>query len=175
MAGYSYIDVNFDSAYFAIFRFNTDGTPDNTFSGDGKQLTDFGDYTDFASSLAIQKDGKIVVAGRSYLNNSNNFSLARYNTDGRSDTTFSHDGKQNNVFGPDDYFAESLAIQNDGKIVVAGFSETSSGNSSAFAVARYEINGDLDTSFNDDGFQTTYLGPHFNFRKNPLLSPVTEE
>ena len=77
--------------------------------------------SNLASSVAIQNDGKIVVAGRSYLNNSDNFSLARYNTDGSLDTTFSHDGKQNNVFGPDDYFAESLAIQNDGKIV-AGFS-----------------------------------------------------
>ena len=104
---------------------NSDGTPDNTFSGDGKQLTDFDSSPSFATSVAIQNDGKIVVAGRSYLNNHDNFSLARYNTDGSLDTTFSHDGKQNNVFGPDDYFGESLAIQNDGKIVVAGNSETS--------------------------------------------------
>jgi uncharacterized delta-60 repeat protein len=162
-AGYSYIDANYDSSEFAIARFNPDGTPDNTFNGTGKQMTNFGDYTDFASSLAIQKDGKIVVAGSSNLNNSDNFSLARYNTDGSPDTTFSHDGKQNNTFGPDDYFAESLVIQNDGKIVVAGFSETSSGNSSAFAVARYETNGDLDNTFNNNGFQNTLIGPHFNF------------
>jgi uncharacterized delta-60 repeat protein len=172
MAGYSYIDENYDSSEFAIARFNTNGTPDNTFNGSGKQMTTFGDYTDFASSLAIQKDGKIVVAGRSYLNYSDNFSLVRYNTDGSLDTTFSHDGKQNNVFGPDDYFAESLAIQNDGKIVVAGFSETSSGNSSAFAVARYETNGDLDNTFNNNGFQNTFLGSHFNFAKSVAISNI---
>ncbi|MEP6948667.1 MAG: T9SS type A sorting domain-containing protein [Ginsengibacter sp.] len=169
-AGYTYIDGNYDSSEFAIARFNTDGTPDNTFNGNGKQLTNFGDYTDFASSMAIQADGKIVMAGRSYLYNNDNFSLARYNIDGSLDTTFSHDGKQNNVFGPDDYFAESLAIQADGKIVVAGFSETSSGNSSAFAVARYETNGDLDNTFNDNGFQNTLLGSHFNFGKSVAIS-----
>jgi uncharacterized delta-60 repeat protein len=168
-AGYSYIDDNYDSSEFAIARFNPDGTPDNTFNGTGKQLTTFGDYTDFASSLAIQKDGKIVVAGRSYLNNSDNFSLARYNIDGSPDTTFSHDGRQNNTFGLDDYFAESLAIQNDGKIVVAGFSETPSGNSSAFAVARYETNGDLDNTFNNNGFQNTLVGSHFNFGKSVAI------
>ena len=113
--------------------------------------------------MAIQNDGKIVVAGSSYLNDIENFSLSRYNTDGSFDTTFSHDGKQNNVFGPDDYFAESLAIQNDGKIVVAGSSETPSGNSSSFVVARYKTNGDLDNTFNGNGFQSTYLGSHLNF------------
>ena len=118
---------------------------------------------DFATSVAIQNDGKIVVAGRAYLNNHDNFSLARYNTDGSLDTTFSHDGKQNNVFGPDDYFAESLAIQYDGKIVVAGSSETYFGNSSSFVVARYKTNGDLDNTFNGQGFQSTYIGTHFNF------------
>ena len=163
VAGYTYINPDYDSSEYAIARFTTNGSPDNTFGENGKQLTDFGSYQNFASALAVQNDGKIIVAGRSYLDNSDNFSLARYNADGSPDTTFSHDGKQNNVFGPDDYFAEDLAIQNDGKIVVAGFSETSSGSSSAFAVARYKSNGDLDSTFSDDGFQSTYLGPDFNF------------
>ncbi|MEP6950756.1 MAG: T9SS type A sorting domain-containing protein [Ginsengibacter sp.] len=163
MAGYTFIDNNYDSSEFAIARLNSNGTPDNTFNGNGKQLTNFGGYNDFASSVAIQTDGKIVAAGRSFLNNQDNFSIARYNTDGSPDTTFSHDGKQNNVFGQDSYFAKSLAIQKDGKIVVAGFSETTSGKSSLFAVARYKTNGELDNTFNDDGFQNTFLGPHFNF------------
>jgi uncharacterized delta-60 repeat protein len=170
MVGYTFADTNYDSAYFAITRLNSDGTPDNTFSDDGKQLTAFDYSPSFATSVAIQNDGKIVVSGRSFLNNQNNFSLVRYNTDGSPDTTFSHDGKQNNVFGPDDYFAESLAIQNDGKIVVAGSSETPSGSSSSFAVARYKTNGELDNTFNGNGFQSTYLGGHFNFGTSVAIS-----
>jgi uncharacterized delta-60 repeat protein len=163
MAGYTFTDNNYDSAHFAIARLNSDGTPDNTFSGDGKQLTDFDSSPSFATSVAIQNDGKIVAAGRSYLNNSDNFSLVRYNIDGSPDTTFSHDGTQNNVFGTDDYFVQSLAIQNDGKIIAAGFSESPFTGSTSFAVARYKTNGDLDNTFSDDGFQSTYQGPHFNF------------
>ena len=163
VAGYTFIDSNYDSAYFAIVRFNNDGTPDNTFSQDGKQLTGFNSSPAFAASVAVQNDGKIVVAGRSYVDNTNNFCLARYNTDGSLDDSFSDDGKQNNVFGADDYYGQSVAIQNDGKIVLAGFSETSDGSSSSFAAARYKINGELDSTFGNDGFQSTYLGAHFNF------------
>jgi len=163
MAGYTFKDSNYDSAYFAIARFNNNGTPDNTFDQDGKQFTDFGFFKNYASSVAIQKDGKIIVAGRTFVDNYDNFCLARYNSDGSLDTTFSHDGKQNNVFGTDDYFGQSIAIQNDGKIVLAGYSETPDGSSSSFAAARYKTNGDLDSTFGNNGFQSTYLGPHFNF------------
>ena len=163
MAGYTFTDTNYDSAHFAIVRLNSDGTVDNTFSDDGKQLTDFDSSPSFATSVAIQTDGKIIVAGRSYLNQNDNFSLARYNINGSLDTTFSHDGKQNNVFGNDDYFGEALAIQNDGKIITAGFNESLFTGSTSFAIARYKINGDLDNTFSDDGFQATYLGADFNF------------
>ena len=158
MAGYTFTDRNYDSAYFAIARLNSDGTPDNTFNQNGKQLTGFDSSPSFAASIAIQNDGKILIAGRSYLNNQDNFSLARYKTDGSLDSAFSHDGKQNNVFGPDDYLAESIAIQADGKIVVSGSSQPPFPGSNSFAVARYKTNGDLDSTFSDDGFQSTNPG-----------------
>ncbi|MEO6456088.1 MAG: T9SS type A sorting domain-containing protein, partial [Ginsengibacter sp.] len=170
IAGFTFTDSNYDSAYFAITRFNTNGTPDNTFSGDGIQLTDFGSFKSFASSVAIQTNGKIVAAGRSYLNGVNNFALARYNTDGTPDNTFSGDGKQNNTFGPGGYYITSMAIQTDGKIVAGGFSETTSGNSSSFAVARYNTNGEPDNTFSDDGFQSTYTGAHFNFGRSLAIN-----
>ena len=162
-AGYSSKDIFFDSTYFSIARYNIDGTADNTFNNTGKQFTDFGTHHNSGSSVAIQADGKIVIAGQSYINNQDNVSLARYNIDGTPDTTFSHDGEQENVFGADDYFIESIAIQSNGKIVVAGYSETSQGPaSSSFVVARYTTSGDLDNSFNKNGFQSTSVGTHFN-------------
>jgi uncharacterized delta-60 repeat protein len=159
IAGYTFTNPNYDSVYSAVARLNPDGTLDNTFNGNGKQLTS----SQISTSVAIQSDGKIVAAGRSYLNNQDNFSLIRYNTDGSPDASFSNDGKQNNTFGDDNYFGESVAIQSDGKIVLAGFSETFSGSSSSFAVARYKTNGSLDSTFNSDGFQSTNLGTQLQF------------
>ncbi len=76
---------------FAIVRYSTNGTLDTTFSKDGKQTTDFGAGTeDEAHSIAIQKDGKIIVVGVSYVQpDYAKGALARYNTDGSLDTTFS--------------------------------------------------------------------------------------
>ena len=99
---------------FALARYNSNGSLDTSFDGDGKLTTDFGGW-DEASSMAIQADGKIVVAGSSR----DNFALARYNSNGSLDTSFDGDGKLTIDFGGID-MAHSMAIQADGKIVVAG-------------------------------------------------------
>lgn len=163
LAGHSYIDANYDSAYFAIARINSNGTLDNTFSSDGKVFTDFENSPSFANAVTIQNDGKIVVAGRSYINGHDNLSIARYNTDGSLDNTFSLDGKQNNAFGPNDYFGMSMAIQPDGKIVAAGFEESIVEANTSFLVARYNADGELDNTFNGVGFRTTQAESKFNF------------
>ena len=163
LAGFTVTGNNYDQNRFAIARLNIDGSLDNTFSADGKQLTDFNGAESFATSVVIQNDKKIVVAGRCFLNNQNNFCLARYNIDGSLDNSFSGDGIQINLFGPDSYFVKSMALQKDGKIVLAGYSEIRSGAASSFFIARYNINGDLDKTFNSSGFQTTSVGPNFDF------------
>jgi uncharacterized delta-60 repeat protein len=110
---------------FALARYTTAGALDTTFDTDGKVTTDFGS-TDWAHSVAIQSDGKIIAAGYS----NNNFALARYTTAGALDTTFDTDGKVTTDFGSTDR-AHSVAIQSDGKIVAAGFSNNN------FALIRY--------------------------------------
>jgi uncharacterized delta-60 repeat protein len=134
------------------------GYLDRNFDGDGKVTTDFGGY-DGASSVAIQADGKIVVAGSTssnYFFNNDDFALARYNSNGALDTTFDGDGRVTTDFGNKDR-ASSLAIQADGKIVVAGESSiyNPNGNISDFALARYNSNGTLDTTFGTGGKITT--------------------
>ncbi len=163
LAGHSYIDANYDSAYFALVRINSNGTLDNTFSSDGKVFTDFESSPSFANAVTIQTDGKIVAAGRSYINGHNNLSVARYNTDGSLDNTFSLDGKQNSVFGTNEYFGMAMAIQPDGKMVVAGFEESIEEASTSILVARYNANGELDNTFNGVGFTTTQAESKFNF------------
>ena len=141
----------------AVARYNTDGTLDTTFSGDGRQTTDFGGMSEAAYGVAIQSDGKIVVAG--YTQNSmtgSDFMVARYNSDGTLDTAFSGDGKQTTDFGGNDVVT-AMAIQGNGKIVLAGYT-TGNSTSYDFAVARYNTNGALDTTFSTDGKQTTDFG-----------------
>jgi uncharacterized delta-60 repeat protein len=121
------------------------GDLDASFSGDGKQTTDFGDW-DYAQAVAIQGDGRIVVAGGSGAN----FALARYNADGSLDSSFSGDGKLTD--SADSFDGRSVAIQSDGRILVAG------GSGADLALARYNADGSPDTSFSGDGRVTTDLG-----------------
>jgi uncharacterized delta-60 repeat protein len=130
---------------FAVARYNTDGSPDNLFSGDGKVLTDFTSGLDLGLCTAVGGDGKIVVVGAAA--DFDTFAVARYNTDGSLDNTFSNDGKTRNDLSPGQDGAYGVVIQPDGKIVAVGFSD----NSTRFAAARYNVDGSLDTSFSGDG------------------------
>src|SRR4051794_3242389 len=75
------------------------GDLDPTFSGDGKQTTAFGGGASGASTVAIQPDGKIVVAGNVLGSGGYRFALARFNPNGSLDRSFSHDGLQTTDFG----------------------------------------------------------------------------
>jgi len=148
VAGYMWNGTDYD---LAVYRYNADGSPDTTFSGDGMGKLNFGDgRQDFASDLVIQTDGKIVIAGytgdASFSNN--NFAIARLNANGTADLTFSGDGRQTTNFNGDD-FAYGLALQPNGKIVVVG--QKNIDLVQKFAIARYNADGNLDTSFNGAG------------------------
>ncbi|HSE83332.1 MAG TPA: hypothetical protein VLB01_02140 [Thermodesulfobacteriota bacterium] len=128
---------------FALVRYNSNGTLDKTFDGDGKVITDFGDIESVASAIAIESDSRIVVAGTAvnHVNNQiqNNFAIARYGPAGGLDTTFSGDGKVITDFssGSSD-MAAAMAIQKkDGRIVVAGISDANAFPFYDFALARY--------------------------------------
>ena len=118
-----------------LVRYKVDGTLDSSFSGDGKVST--GVLTDVTTNqLTLQSDGKILLAGGF----KGDFCLIRYNTDGGPDTAFGTDGKVTIDFGSSES-AWTVALQGDGKIVVAG------GSNNNFAVARYNTDGSLDTTF----------------------------
>ena len=109
---------------FALARYNTDGSLDTSFSCDGKQVTDFAGNVEVGNGVAVQSDGRIVVAGSSFSQaTANDFAVARYNTDGSLDTGFSGDGKQTVPFAATD-IATGLVIQADGNIVLAGYTES---------------------------------------------------
>ena len=145
-------------ADFAVARYRgIDGSLDKPgFGPDGYRETDLGSAGDSANAVAIQPDGKIVLAGVTTATSSD-FALARYNDDGSLDTTFSGDGKLTTDFAANHDIGTGVAVQPDGRIVVAGFSFSSTTNND-FAVARYNPDGSLDTSFSGDGKQMTDLG-----------------
>ena len=138
---------------FALARYTADGALDTDFSSDGKVTTDVTSGSDQAYAVAVQPDGKIVVAG----SGNSDFALARYTADGDLDTSFSSDGKVTTPFGSGGDHGRAVAVQPDGKIVVAGFSLVA-GQGDDFALARYTADGDLDTSFSSDGKVTTHFG-----------------
>ena len=146
---------------YGLVRYNSDGSLDTSFDGDGMVTTFFSGVDVQALDAVLQPDGKIVAAGSGQANSYVVFSLARYNIDGTLDTSFDGDGLVTTDFfsGYDQIFA--LALQVDGKIVAAGRADTNedgSGNNNAnFALARYNTDGSLDTTFGGDGKVTTYF------------------
>jgi uncharacterized delta-60 repeat protein len=148
------------NARFAIARYNTNGTLDPTFGGDGKVATNLTGAWDGAFDIAIQPDGKIVVAGEAGGNGpaesaDAKFALARYDSTGSLDNSFSGDGKVITNVSPGADFLFGVAIQEaDGKILVAG---RAGGSHGRIALARYHTGGSLDASFGSDGKVATNI------------------
>jgi uncharacterized delta-60 repeat protein len=130
---------------FAVLRLNPNGTLDTTFSGDGRQIVNFG-AMDLPDGMALQSDGKILMAGYKETPTESYFVLARLNVNGALDTTFKGTGRVVTSFGAGSAaHGRDVRIQADGKIIVVGHAR---GN---FALARYNTDGTLDTTFSGDG------------------------
>jgi uncharacterized delta-60 repeat protein len=141
-------------------RFNADGSLDTSFDADGIVQTrilpeEFAEDVGVLSDVAVQGDGKIIVAGCTSTAgevNCDSFALFRYNPNGSLDTTFDGDGRVLTDFGGGQgvYEADlrSIAIEPSGKIVAAGYSEAGfSAGETDFTLVRYNPNGSLDTTF----------------------------
>lgn len=144
---------------FAIARYNSDGSLDAEFSGDGKLLIDFGRY-EFGNAVVIQSNGKIVIAGQSVAigGSAPNIQLVRLNSNGSLDSDFESDGKVTTDIGSAEENALSLALQSDGKIIVGGLS--GSFGSTEMTLLRYNSDGSLDTTFSSDGIATINFAPN---------------
>ena len=125
-------------------------------AGDGIVVTDVRTDDDTARSVVVQPDGKIVTGGYAEVGGVNQFALTRYNTDGTLDSTFGTSGVVTTSFGGITNFGYHLAIQGDGKLLLAGGSFD--GTQWDYALARYNSDGTLDTSFNGDRFVETPIG-----------------
>lgn len=171
VAGSGYNATNLD---FALVRYNSDGSLDNSFGSGGKLMTQVGLSNDFASGLALQQDGKIIAVGGSVDTGFVvAFATVRYNSNGSIDSSFGKNGKivshlghfityiYNTYYGV--YASENavaVAVQPDQKIIVAGNSYTYTDCydyyggiycNPAFAMVRYNSDGSLDSTFGNKG------------------------
>ncbi len=141
---------------FVVLRFNADGTPDTSFSFDGQVTVDFGGGNDACNALALQPDGKIVAVGSTVNSGVDyDFAVARLDADGTLDATFGGGtGKSVIAFDLadlDDDRAHAVALQPDGRIVVAGYALAGANGDYDFAVVRLSPDGTRDTTFNGNG------------------------
>jgi uncharacterized delta-60 repeat protein len=135
-----------------LARFNTNGTLDATFGNQGEVITTFSVGTNMKASVVVQPDGKIVVAAGS----NTGFELARYNANGTLDTTFGSGGQVVTSFGQASY-TTALLLQPDGKLIVTGDMDPSSGGH-FWEVVRYNSNGSLDSTFGSGGIVSGTFG-----------------
>jgi uncharacterized delta-60 repeat protein len=132
-----------DRQHFAVVRYRANGALDPSFGGNGIVRTNFpGTPEDVAYDLAIQPDGKIVAVGAAGLEQMG-FQLVRYRRDGSLDPGFGTGGRV--VSRYHGAVARSVALQANGRIVVAGYQP------GGLALARYRPNGRLDRSFAGNG------------------------
>ena len=135
---------------FCAVRLNPDGSLDTGFNATGKVILPVGSG-DVATALALQRDGKLVLGGSCISNFNLDFCVVRLNPDGSLDTSFNTTGKLILPVGSNSDQLTALAVQSDGKIVLAGYCNTGSGTSDLFCAVRLNADGSLDTGFNATG------------------------
>jgi uncharacterized delta-60 repeat protein len=144
---------------FGLERLKPNGQVDTTFGTGGTTTTDFDGGYDAIDAMLIGPGGTILGAGQSeQAGNLRVYALARYLPDGGLDPSFGSGGMVKTQFGTLHASVGALAFQQDGRILAAGFDRKTE-NNEQFSVARYESNGDLDTSFGQGGKVTTDITP----------------
>jgi uncharacterized delta-60 repeat protein len=139
-----------------IVRYNTDGSIDSTFDADGILIDSISaaGLDDNAKAIAVQADGKILLSGQTNTAAGWDFAVYRFNPDGTRDMMFDGDGAATASQTADDY-AYGMTLQPDGKIIVVGYGSVISND---FLVARFNSDGSLDVTFDNDGLVYSHLG-----------------
>lgn len=138
--------------HFSIIKLMADGTFDTTFGNQGQVIIPFLGYRAEVKEVIVRPDGKIILAGNVYvLGGTYSFGVVVLNDDGTLDTTFNQTGKLVFDFDENLNYLYAAALQNDGKIVVAG--QCGNSSNSDFVVARINPNGELDSEFGIEGKQ----------------------
>lgn len=148
---------------FAVTRLNANGTLDTSFGSKGIVAIGFdlgGDNIDRATSVVVQNDGRILVAGFAQINATGeyDFAIARLTATGELDAAFDTDGRQTIAFdfagSTNDDRATGISLDANGRIVVVGTVARATAGDTDFGIARLNTDGSLDATFDIDGRQT---------------------
>ncbi|SDH64464.1 delta-60 repeat domain-containing protein/Por secretion system C-terminal sorting domain-containing protein [Chryseobacterium taeanense] len=159
-----------DNYHFGILRLNVNGTVDTTFGNQGKSIFSMSSYSSVSNEvrdIALQADGKIIVAGTYYSSPSKDFAVARLNIDGSLDSDFSNDGKvlidftYNSTINDDE--AYRIKILNDSRILIGGDTYSGSTFSDNGAWCMLQSDGSLDSTFGTGGKKTFTTDSNFYF------------
>jgi len=154
---------------FCLLRYNSNGTPDNSFGVNGAVTADIGNIFEYATSIDLQPVGKIIVGGYSANNlNNTDFAIVRFNSNGSIDNTFGSNGIVKTAIGSGNDDLYSIKIQSDGKILAAG--ATNSGTSD-FCLVRYNSDGSLDNSFGTNGIVITDFDNRYDRATSIQIQP----
>jgi uncharacterized delta-60 repeat protein len=143
------------SSGFMLVRYNTDGSLDASFGQGGVTITPLAPSV-YLNAITITQTGDIIVGGGSAPGGHTEFTLARYSSSGMLDPTFGNNGLVTTDINAVSSNIVSLALQPNGMIIAGGTVQTN-GNGD-FAMARYDVNGNLDRNFNSTGIVTSDFG-----------------
>ncbi|MEP6467554.1 MAG: T9SS type A sorting domain-containing protein, partial [Parafilimonas sp.] len=160
----------FGPGYEIVFRYNIDGTPDSSFgeNGLGKMFFENSDNPSF-NDIALDKEGRIITGGSNILSKGRAITVGRFTEDGKTDYSFSDDGYTYTQYSKGDAYCNTVAVQEDGKIIAGGFHSVN--EIGTFTVIRYMTDGSVDSSFGDNGIDTTFfygddIGNSVNIQKD---------
>lgn len=138
-----------------MVRYKKNGKIDSSFGNKGKAIVEFSSGFDQAYAIALQPDGKVVLAGAVDLNSDESpFAITRLNSDGSLDSLFGSGGRVTTNFFGNRNQANGVALQSDGKIIVAGWAARNPDGREVLAIARYTSDGSLDATFGTGGMLT---------------------
>jgi uncharacterized delta-60 repeat protein len=143
---------------FSCIRVTSNGRIDSTFGTNGEIKVDFNQQLDYCNSIALQKDGKILLGGYSGYTTPI-FALARISADGQPDLSFGIRGTVTTNIGSIRDAALFIYGQSDGKLLLCGMT-TPIENKTNFACVRYLSNGNIDSTFGTNGIVTTEFANH---------------
>lgn len=161
-----------NSSNIAVVRYNSDGALDNTFGNGGIVSVAIGTADCGASDLIIQPDGKIVfVSNATIAAIARDFAIARLNPDGSLDNSFGSGGITSVDINNDDNYVFTLAMQADGKFIMAGMSANNLSGASDFAFCRVDSSGNLDATYGTNGTVVTDFGKYDEWATGAVIQP----
>ncbi|MBC7775293.1 MAG: T9SS type A sorting domain-containing protein [Phycisphaerae bacterium] len=161
--------ANFYNDELLVLRFNTDGTPDNTFATNGVKILDLG-YNERPVGIRTTSDGKILVAGSTFYSTASQLLVYRLNSDGNVDNSFGTNGYITTFFASSIWsYCYAMELQADGKILLAG--EAAGLGNKYFGIIRLNANGSLDQTFSGDGKATNNISVKDDGAQAILLLP----